>query len=160
MNAQRKSKQFVISTVCLAMIALWPGRTSAQTSLDIKAYAQACMKELAPDASKPIDFPTVLQCADGAILPITQNAVAIPAQTAADGSKFTDQTKCDSPPLLGISSGRDRSMCAEFAAAGHAGTADRCGAERPPLLRAAVPQLQVSLAGVRKPPSPNTTMWP
>jgi hypothetical protein len=84
---------------------LWSGPTSAQTSSDIKAYARACMAELSQDGAKPITFPPVLQCADGPIVPITQNEAAIPAQTAGDSSKFTAQTKCDRPPLLDISRG-------------------------------------------------------
>ncbi|MBR0695074.1 hypothetical protein [Bradyrhizobium lablabi] len=105
MKAQRKSKQVMISTICLGAVTLWSGLAHSQMPTDIKSYAQACMNELTENGSKPITFPPVLQCADGPILPITQDSVAIPAQTSADGSMFTDTTKCDRPPLLDISSG-------------------------------------------------------
>jgi hypothetical protein len=105
MKAQQRAKRIAIATIGLAVVALWPGRTHAQTLLDIKAYAKACMKELSQDGTKPIDFPPVLQCADGPILPITKNAVEIPAKTAGDSSNFTAKTECDRPPLLDISEG-------------------------------------------------------
>ena len=107
MKAQRKSKQLVISTICLGAVTLWSGRVHSQTQMpaDIMPYAAACMKELSEDGSKPITFPPVLQCADGPILPITRDGIEIPAKTSGDGSNFTETTTCDRPPLLDISSG-------------------------------------------------------
>ncbi len=105
MKAHGKSKPLLITMVCLAMSTLWSGRAVSQSSLDIKTYAKECMKELSENETKPIVFPELLQCADGAILPIEQDGVPIPAQTPSNASNFTNKTECDSPPLLEISRG-------------------------------------------------------
>jgi hypothetical protein len=105
MKAQWKATQCVIATICLGAVALWSGQAHSETLLDLKAYAKACMKELSQNETKPITFPTVLQCADGDILPITQKNVDIPAKTKSDGSNFTAKTECDRPPLLLLEKG-------------------------------------------------------
>jgi hypothetical protein len=102
MKAQRKSKQFVILTICLGAATLWTDPTHSQT---FKAYAEACLNELQDRGSKPIVFPELLQCEEGEILPIQKDFEDIPARTQNDAKFFTDKTECDKPPLLGISKG-------------------------------------------------------
>jgi hypothetical protein len=48
------------------------------------------MKELS--AGKTMHFPEILQCAAGAILPITKEGLAYPAKTEGDKSNFTADT--------------------------------------------------------------------
>jgi hypothetical protein len=80
---------------------------SLALALDFDAYAKDC--KAAIEGVDAIDFPDVLQCIDGALLPITRDGVVLPADTIADAANFGQGKDCDYPPALAL--GPDQGQC-------------------------------------------------